>query len=84
MGFVVKFSCVERVAAETTWRDLAHGRNDRSFYELSSDSLRVMDFTRPVQAVIPGAQGRILAVQSRLKQLKSLVQDPAGVIEGVT
>jgi muconolactone delta-isomerase len=29
-------------------------------------------------------EGRSLAVQSRLKQLKSLVQDPAGVIEGVT
>jgi Muconolactone delta-isomerase len=29
-------------------------------------------------------EGRILAVQSKLKQLKSLVQDPAGVIEGVT
>jgi hypothetical protein len=29
-------------------------------------------------------EGRIQAVQSKLKQLKSLVQDPAGVIEGVT
>ena len=29
-------------------------------------------------------EGRIQAVQSKLKQRKSLVQDPAGVIEGVT
>jgi hypothetical protein len=29
-------------------------------------------------------EGRIQAVQSKLKQLKSLVQDPAGVIAGVT
>ena len=29
-------------------------------------------------------EGRIQAVQSKLKQLKSLVQDPEGVIEGAT
>ena len=29
-------------------------------------------------------EGRIQAVQSKLKELKSLVQDPAGVIEGAS
>ena len=29
-------------------------------------------------------EGRIQAVQSKLKQLKSLIQDPAGVIEAAT
>lgn len=45
-----------------TTRHEAHKPNSRFIYARIRDSIELMDFVRPVEAVIPGAQGRILAV----------------------
>jgi len=48
------------------------------------ESLPVWPLMETTVIPLTSFEGRIQAVQSKLKQLKSLIQDPAGIIEAPT